>query len=100
TRDAAGNRLEEQRSFYDARGNLERVDEWLNTEDRFITSVRPRFDSRASVIEKTDARGSRRSIDYDPLLRAWPVSETMHLGDRDLVLTAAYDLGLGVVTSD
>jgi YD repeat-containing protein len=50
------------------------------------------------VIEKTDARGSRRSTAYDPLLNAWPVRETVHLGDRDLTLTAEYDLGLGVVT--
>ena len=98
TRDGAGKRLAEKRSFYDARGNLERLELWLDTEDRFIVALRQKFDAFGNVIEKTDARGSRRSTAYDPLLNAWPVRETVHLGDRDLTLTAEYDLGLGVVT--
>jgi hypothetical protein len=45
TRDGAGKRLAEKRSFYDARGNLERVELWLDTEDRFIVALRQKFDA-------------------------------------------------------
>ncbi len=98
-KDGAGKAMAERRSFFDVRGNLERLDLWLEGESRFISALRQRFDAFGNVIEKTDARGSRRSIAYDPTLHAWPTSETVHLGDRDLAMTAEYDLGLGVVTA-
>ncbi len=99
TRDGSGKLVAERRSFYDARGNLERLDLWLEGENRFIVGLGQRFDGFGNVIEKTDARGSRRSIAIDPILHAWPTAETVHLGDRDLGMTAEYDLGLGVVTA-
>jgi RHS repeat-associated protein len=99
TRDGAGNRLAERRLFYDERGNLERQEAWLEEEERFIAELRQRFDAFGNVVEKIDARGSRRSIDYDPLIHAFAVRETVHLGSRDLEMAAEYDLALGVVTS-
>jgi RHS repeat-associated protein len=98
TRDGAGRLKAERRSFYDARGNLERLEQWLDAGDRFIPTLRQRFDAFGNVVEKTDARGSRRTIAYDALLHAWPVAETVHLAGRNLMMTAEYDLGLGVVT--
>ncbi|MBN2450038.1 MAG: VCBS repeat-containing protein [Lentisphaeria bacterium] len=45
------------------------------------------------------AAGHYRTVAYDGVFHAYPVSETVHLeaGSDDLVLTAAYDEGLGTV---
>jgi RHS repeat-associated protein len=97
-RDGAGNRFAEQRFFHDDRGNVERTESWLDTEDRFVVAVSQRFDGFGNLIESTDARGNRRSIAYDILLHAFPVGESLHLGARDLLMSAEYDLGFGAVT--
>lgn len=99
TRDAAGNRLAEQRLSHDARGNLEQVEAWLDLEDRWIVVQRQRFDAHGNVIEAIDARGNRRTTTFDSLLHLAPVAETIDLVHGELVMTAQYDLGLGVVTS-
>ncbi len=98
-KDGAGNRAADQRNFYDARGNLERAETWLDTEDRWIATLRQSFDEFGNAVEATDARGNRSAIGYDLLLHAFPVSETRHLGDRDLSMTAVYDLGFGSMTT-
>jgi hypothetical protein len=48
-----------------------------------------------------DAAGHYRSVQYDPAFHAYPVTETIHIGTgkADLVIQAAYDAGLGVMTS-
>jgi RHS repeat-associated protein len=105
-RDGEGRMFAERRFSYDGRGNLEREEAWLDTEERFVLVLSQRFDAFGNVIERSDARGSRRSMAYDVLLHAWPVSESVHLaagavigGDPDLVMTAELDLGFGVVSS-
>jgi RHS repeat-associated protein len=99
TGDAGGNRLAELRHSYDARGNRLKTEAWLDLEDRFIPDLRQAFDAFGNVIESTDARGNLTEIDYDGVLHAWPILETIHLEGRDLHRSAEYDLGFGVVTA-
>jgi RHS repeat-associated protein len=97
-RDGAGNLLDDREFFHDATGNLERIEAWLDTEDRWFPVLRQRLDAFGNVTEATDARGLRRTIGFDALLHALPVSETLHLESRELAMSAEYDLGFGVVT--
>jgi RHS repeat-associated protein len=98
-RDGAGRQISARRFFYDARGNLELTEAWLDTDERWLPLLRQRFDAFGNVIEAIDARGSRRSIGFDALLHAQPVSETVHLAGRDLVMSGIYDLGFGAITT-
>lgn len=97
TRDGLGARVEEELSSYDSRGNLLEQRRWLNTEDRYIVAVRNDYDTFGNVIRTTDANDHSRSIAYDPLLNRHPISETVHLEERDLVISAEYDLVLGTL---
>ena len=99
TLDGAGRTVAEQRLHYDARGHLELQEAWLDTENRYVPTLRNRYDGFGNIVGVTDANGHRRSLAYDALLHAHTVSETVHLEDRDLVTTAAHDLGFGVVTA-
>ena len=98
-RDGAGRLLDDQRFFYGPGGDLERIESWLDTEGRWIPTLRQRFDNFGNVIESIDARGHRRTIGFDAHLNAVPLSETVHLPDRQLSMSAEYDLGFGAVTS-
>jgi len=99
TLDGQGKRVAEQRFFYDARGHLVRQESWLDTENRFIAVLRNKFDAFGNIVEVLDSNGRRRSVGFDDLIHAYPVSETAHLDGYDLTTTAAYDLGLGVILS-
>ena len=99
TQDGQGKRLAEQRYFYNTRGHLERQESWLDTEDRFVTVLRNTYDDFGNLIEVVDANGHRRSVAFDDLVHAHPVSETFHLDGYDLSTTAAYDFGLSVIVS-
>ncbi|MBI4600495.1 MAG: VCBS repeat-containing protein [Planctomycetes bacterium] len=99
TLDGAGNRVAEQRLAYDARGHLIRQEAWLDAEDRFVVTLRNRYDELGNLVEAMDANGHRRSLELDGLLHAYNTRETVHLEDRNLSMTAAYDLAFGAITS-
>lgn len=98
TRDGQGTQVAEELYVHDDRGNLLERRNWLNTEDRFIRSVRNEYDDFGNVTRTFDALDHSRSIVYDPILHTYPVVETVHLGTYDLAATADYDLALGTIT--
>jgi RHS repeat-associated protein len=99
TSDGTGRTAADQRRFHDARGNLQRQEDWLDAGGRWVATLRQRFDASGNVVESIDARGSRRSTAYDGLVAAWAIEEVVHLEGRELRMTAEYDLGFGAVTS-
>ncbi len=99
TRDGSGTKLAEDLFTYDDRGNLTQQRRWLDVGDRYILTVRNEYDAFGNITRITDANNHSRSFTYDPLLHAYPVSETVHLQASDLVMTAAYDLGYGTIIS-
>ncbi len=84
-----------QRLTYDARGNLIR-DERSPEGTGFIPVARNDYDGYGNLVRITDANGHWRALDYDPTFHTFAVRET--IGGLDLTMTAAYDLGLGVMT--
>ncbi len=99
TRDGKGALAAEELFTYDARGNLLEQRQWLDQESRYILSLRNEYDSFGNVIRMTDANNHSRSVAYDALLHTYPVTETVHLESRNLVVTAEYHFGFGVVAS-
>ena len=74
-----------------------------------INVVRNRYDGYGNVTETFDplgtansaASGHARQFAYDASLHTQPVTETIHVGGGNpaLIASAAYDLGLGVMTN-
>jgi len=91
----AGNFVAWQKLSYDANGSLLR-DERSPDGASFIPVTRNQYDAYGNIVKTTDANGHWRGIAYDPVFHALPVQETV--GGVNLVLKAAYDLGLGVMT--
>lgn len=72
----------------------------------FITSRRSHYDAFGNPVTLLDPLygsqpGHSREIAYDPNFHAFPETETIHIGgaSADLVFNAAYDYGIGVMTS-
>lgn len=99
TRDGKGILAAEDLYSYDDRGNLLEHRRWLDLDDRYILAVRNEYDAFGNVIRITDANNHSRSVVYDGLLHAYPVSEIVHLESRDLTAAANYDMVLGTVIS-
>jgi RHS repeat-associated protein len=120
--DETGRVITRTESFYDdesftganagavVRGNLTLQRRSVDpANDQWIHANRSRYDGYGNVTELYDplaspssvAAGHRRQIQYDSHLHTHPVTETIHVGETTapLVVTADYDLGLGVMTS-
>lgn len=118
--DLAGVVKSETRSFYDdpafgggnagvvSKGNLTLVRKAINPgADSFISAQRMQYDAFGNPTEILDPLGTApgaphsRSITYDSQIHTHPVSETVHLGGAvaSVSMNAAYDVGLGVMTS-
>jgi RHS repeat-associated protein len=92
----AANFVSLQKNFYDAKWNLLRQ-EASPDGTNFIKVVRNEYDSFGNIIKITDANDHWRQITYDPTFHTFPTGET--IGGLNLSMTAAYDIGAGVVTS-
>ena len=110
--DKDGAKFSETLSYYDgedfvglasgsiARGNLTRQEGWVEG-GTYVNLVRNAYDAYGNITAIQDPNGYVRNIDYDSTLYLFPVSETIEIGGGkpDLTVTAAYNLGLGVVAS-
>lgn len=99
TRNGSGAKAAEDLFTYDPLGNLLEHRSWLNTDDRFVLSIRNEYDAFGNVVRMFDANGHGRSVIYDSLLHAYATSEIIHLQSHDLTTTASYDMVLGTVVS-
>ena len=123
--DLAGNVVSEHRNYYDGaayiglplgqitQGKLTRQqgntgliggNHWLNVQ-RFkydaYGNVIGRMDSNGKLDANgnPDANGHWAEVSFDPSFHAYPISERIYTGQgKSLVLTADYDLGLGMIT--
>ncbi len=119
-RTLAGNTFARKDSFYDdesfgganfgdvTTGNLTMVREWPDPAKpaEFLTSSRTRFDPFGNPVDLLDPLygkepGHWRKITYDADFHTFPETETIFTGGTpaSLVVNAAYDKGLGVMTS-
>lgn len=82
------------------RGNITRQQQWVS-DTTYIDSLRRQYDSYGNITAVLDPAGNRRTISWDPELLAYPVQEDIEVGvpSADLTITAAYNLGLGILTS-
>ena len=101
-------------------GNLTMKREWRDPTDpsAYITSTRTKYDGYGNPATILDplavapggtvdfSTGHAREIQYDPDFQAYPIKETIHIGEgglgvptEPLVFQAAYDAGFGTVTS-
>ena len=110
--DADGQVFSESLSYYDGpdytglaigqltRGNLTRQQGWV-ADDRYVNEVRNKFDEHGNIVGILDPNGNRREVVYDLQLHVFPEKEIIEVGGGkpDLIVTAAYNIGLGVVTS-
>lgn len=92
----AGGFVSWQKLHYDMNGDLIR-DERSPDGVRFIPVVRNQHDAYGNIARVTDANGHSRRLVYDGVFHALPVRETIE--GVNLVMKAAYDLGLGVMTA-
>jgi len=102
----------EIRSYYDgadfvglpsgqvASGNLTRQEGWVEG-TTYVNLIRNAYDTYGNIISIRDPNGHDRGITYDSTLHTYPVQENIEVGggNPDLSVIAAYNLGLGVVTS-
>lgn len=109
---AAGTVVEETLTYYDGpdyaglpfgqaeKGNLTRTLGRVR-EGEYVALTRTARDAWGNVVGSLDPNGSLRTVDWDPLLRTFPVREQIQVGGGkpDLVVTAEWNLGLGTVTS-
>ena len=71
------------------------------TSSRTISATRSKFDTYGNVIESLDPVGNLRRIAWDSLFQTFPVQEEVVVGGAlpNLIASAAYDHGFGVITS-
>jgi RHS repeat-associated protein len=125
-RDLGDNVISRRETYYDdpafgagnfgvvTKGNVTLVRDWVDPAmpTDFIDTQRMQYDAFGNVTGILDAlalapggavddsAGHYRSMSYDTLFHAYPVAETIHVGDGsdDLVVSVAYDEGFGVIT--
>ncbi len=81
------------------RALLSRTTEFIDAE-KSIQATRSRYDAFGNVVESRDPVGNVRQFEWDPSFRTFPVRETVVVGagSPDLVMTASYHYGFGVLT--
>ena len=81
------------------RALLHRTVEYVSA-DKLIQATRSQFDSYGNVIETRDPNNNPVKVEWDDVFKTYPVCETIVVGDGnpDLVMTAEYDYGFGVIT--
>ncbi len=105
--DSTGKAISDTLSYYDGapyaglplgqvdRGNLMRVERWLDSENRYVAEVRNSYDSWGNIIATLDAAGGRREIAYDETDHVHPVRERMIAGPSVFDFIAEYDAVFG-----
>lgn len=110
--DESLNKVAETLSYYDGpdyvglalgqavKGNLVRREGWVEG-STYVDTLRRAWDAYGNVVGMKDANGNMRTVTYETTLYRFPVQETIEVGggSADLTIQAAYNLGLGVVTS-
>ncbi len=83
-----------------SRALLSRTLEFVDA-NRSVQAARTRYDAFGNAVEIVDPVGNRRLLTWDAAFQTFPVRETIVVGggSPDLVLTATYDPGFGVVTN-
>lgn len=110
--DGKGARLRLSRTYYDgdafvglplgsvARGLVSREEAWVGPAlDAFELVTSARYDADGNPAETRDARGGGRAFVWDPVSRAFPITEGVKTGARVLVQHATYDGAHGVPVS-
>jgi hypothetical protein len=114
TRDPNGALVAQKRHYYDdhptlgtvTKGNLTRVEDWV-APGKIVTSVRNDYDAYGNITAIYDPLygskpGHYRQIRYDETYQVFPVKEIIHTGSEgvpELMMSASYDFGFGVMTS-
>ena len=82
------------------RGNLTMQEGWVEG-TTYVNLVRNAYSSYGNIIGLQDPNGNLRTVTYDATMHAFPVEETIEVGNGnpDLVFSATYNLGLGVLTA-
>lgn len=86
------------------KSNISQIEKWVDA-DKYITSIRNRYDAYGNIIAILDPlygrqAGHYREIKYDPLFHTYPVEEIIYTGKETpatLNHQATYDYGLGVL---
>jgi RHS repeat-associated protein len=83
-----------------AKGNLMRQQSWVEG-STYVNLIRNAHDVYGNITGILDPNGNQRTITYESTFHAYPVQEDIEVGGGkpDLSVIAAYNLGLGVVTS-
>lgn len=110
--DGGLNKISETFNYYDgpdytglalghvSKGNLVRKEGWVEG-STYVNLVRRAYDVYGNIVGIRDPNGNQRSVTYDSTMHEFPVEETIEVGggNPDLTITAAYNLGLGVIVS-
>jgi RHS repeat-associated protein len=88
------------KGIIEARALLHRTEEFIS-DTQSVSATRSKFDAFGNLVESRDPNGNVRRVVWDEVFKTYPVREEIVVGDDlpDLVASAAYDLGFGVVTS-
>ncbi len=108
--DIDGKRLSERRYYYDGQdrvglplgqvglGDRARSESWISG-DSFETDEQFEYDEFGNVVVEVDARGSVRTVEFDPSSHTFPVRETQTVNaTRALSWSAVYDERHDVIT--
>ncbi len=111
TTDENGAVFAKTRHYYDgnsslgavSKGNLTRSEDWISG-DHYALSGRNDYDEYGNIIATYDPLypaqpGHWRELLYDDTFHTFPVRETIHTGNSELVMSASYDCGFGVMTA-
>lgn len=106
--DALGTLVAETKYYYDGaaytglalgqvqQGLVSRVENWVE-DGQTLNSKRSAYDQFGNPIGLKDGNGNLRTIEYDPDLQTYPISETIYLTNNTLTTYADYDRVLGTV---
>ncbi len=94
-----GEPFEGQKGEIEDRALLHRTVEYVS-ENQTVQSSRSQYDEYGNVIETRDPIDNVVKVDWDDVFKTYPVRETIVVGDEnpDLVMSAEYDYGFGVIT--